>query len=119
MATYDYLKTEIARLCELEWAKQPADFHVHGKRWKTSFYDGCCRTISERLSENLQRLSDDNAGTAIVLVNKQKEVDDFVKQNHSLRESNASRSVDGSGFAAGREAGKTLNLGPRNKQLAA
>jgi hypothetical protein len=119
ISTYNYLMAEIVRLAEIEWAKQPAEYHVHGKRWKTSFFDGVCATIRLRLGQNMKRLSDDNAGTAIVLVNKQKEVDDFMAENHKLRSSNAQRTVNGDGYKAGLAAGEKLNLGARNKQLTA
>jgi hypothetical protein len=119
LATFAYLRNEVRRLAEIGWQAQPAEFHVHGKRWKDSFYHGVCITVRDRLAESLKELVADNSNTAIVLANKQKEVDDFVSQNHKLQTGSA-KSVDRSGFSAGMTAGHALNLkGGTQKQLAA
>jgi hypothetical protein len=114
--TYSYLKADIERLCDAAWAKLPAEYSVHGKHWKASFYDGVCNTIRMRLDVNIKRLAADNAGTAIVLANKQKEVDDFVEANHKLRQSGSSRNISQDGYTAGVAAGHALNLGARSSK---
>lgn len=119
IATFTYLRNEIRLMADVAWKSQPSEFAVHGKRWKDSFYHGVCITVRDRLGASLKELVADNTGTALVLANKQKEVDDFVAQNHKLRGGNT-RTVDSSGFSAGKTAGHALNLnGGTQKQLTA
>jgi len=120
IATYNVLKHDIEKMAAIEWAKVPAEFAVHGRRWKTAFYDGVCTTIRIRLGDSIKALAADNAGTAIVLANKQKAVDDYTNENHNLTSGGAARKIDASGYVAGVKAGHALNLSNRNtKQLAA
>ena len=120
IATYNFLKAEIEKMAEIGWAKQPEEIRVHGKRWKTSFYEGVCVTVKARLQTTMAQLVADNSNTAIVLADKQKAVDDFVSANHKLAKSSRSNTVDTSGYTAGVVAGHSLNLGARaSKQLTA
>jgi Protein of unknown function (DUF2786) len=120
IATYNVLKHDIEKMAAIEWAKQPEEFAVHGRRWKTSFYDGVCATIRVRLTDDLKALAADNTGTAIVLADKQKAVNDYTNEHHNLKSGGSARNVDASGFAAGVKAGNALNLSKRNtKQLVA
>jgi hypothetical protein len=113
-ATYVALSAEVERMAQVAFDKLPGNFGIHGKTWKTAFYDGVCYTINERLSKNLAQLSADNAGTAIVVANKGKAVDDFVNENHNIKKNNSSRKVVASGYVAGQQAGHALDLGARS-----
>jgi hypothetical protein len=119
--TYNILATQIEKMADAGWAQVNKEFtEIHGKRWKAAFYEGVCRTVESRLTMNRRQLAIDNANTAIVLSNKDKEIEEYLKANHSLKSSGRSRNVDSDGFKAGVQAGHTLNLGARNtKQLSA
>jgi hypothetical protein len=113
IATFWYLKNEIMKMSERAWANQPSYTAVHGKTWKTGFNEGCVRTIKERLGQDQAALVADNTGTALVLVQRQKETDTWVEENLKLRTSMARRTVNPSGYSEGRVAGNALNLSKR------
>lgn len=111
-ATFDYLRYELERMCEKDFAAYSGG--AHGKTWKASFYRGACDTISTRLSENMKKLSDDNAGTAIVLVNRAKDVDEYVEENIQTRKSQSvRRKVSAEGYYSGVAAGNKVGLEAR------
>lgn len=113
-ATFWYLRGEIERLANEKWEALPADYHLHGKTWKASFYEGAVRVIAERLEQNQAELAKThNEATSIVLVNRRKDVDDYIDQKHALRKSSAQRNIHADGYYAGREAGASLNLSGR------
>jgi len=122
IATFWYLRNEIKRMSANAWAQQPSYTTVHGKTWKTGFNEGCVRTIKERLGQDQAALVADNSGTALVLIQRQKETDEWVEENMKLRTSMARRTVNPSGYGAGRQAGHALDLSKRagaSKALAA
>lgn len=122
-ATFEYLRAECKRMADVAWDKMPVDAVVHGKRFKTGFYEGCVETVTVRMTDAMKLLVVDNAGTAIVLANRQKDVDQWVTLNIKLRENHAQgKSVDHSGYNQGKAAGHALNLDKRagaNRQLGA
>lgn len=119
-ATFRALKSDIERLADKAWNAKPKDFGIHGRTWKVGFYEGAVKTISERLEANILKLKADNAGTAIVLVNRQKDVDDFLAKNYKLGNGGARRTINPTGYQEGRVAGQALNLSKRevHKELA-
>jgi hypothetical protein len=112
IATFWYLRNEIKKMSDAAWARQDGQY-VHGKTWKTGFNEGCVRTIKERLGQDQAALVADNTGTALVLVQRQKETDTWVEENLKLRTSMARRTVNPSGYNEGRVAGNALNLSKR------
>ena len=113
IATFWYLRNEIKRMSANAWAQQPSYTTVHGKTWKTGFNEGCVRTIKERLGQDQLALVADNTHTALVLVKRQQETDEWVEENMKLRTSMARRTVNPSGYGAGRQAGHALDLSKR------
>jgi hypothetical protein len=122
-ATFEYLRAECKRMADHAWNRVEVDAMVHGKRWKNGFYEGCVATVTMRMTDAMKLLVVDNAGTAIVLANRQKDVDQWVNLNITLRANGArSKSMDPSGYHQGKAAGHALNLDKRagaNRQLGA
>lgn len=81
------------------------------------FIDGFFVTVSKRVRvEKTEEEKDASPGAALVLVSKAERVDDFMKENHSdLRPARGRSSYgDGQSYVAGKEAGRTANLGEKN-----
>lgn len=109
-ATFNCLEHDIEKMAAAAWAKASAEYPGHGKSWKNAFYYGVCQTIKDRISVNTKALS--TGSTAIVLANRQKEVDEYVDQHHKLTKA-APISISSHGYTAGQVAGHALNLGAR------
>jgi len=86
--------------------------YVHGKTWKKSFYLGMVKSLSDRLTANLGNLRTNTNINALVLVNdaaiNKYIADTFGTLGHARWESGGS--INGSGYRAGVEKGKTLEF---------
>jgi hypothetical protein len=114
-ATFLYIRGEILRLSDKAWNLKAEVFKavIHGRTWKRGYHEGACATIKERLAVELKKLVTDNAGTAMVLANRQLAVTEFVNKNMNLRMTNSKTRVNPSGFSEGKAAGHGLNLNGR------
>lgn len=120
IATFYHLRGEIVRMAEKGWdAAKGTIPGLHGRTWKRSFYNGANSTIHLRLDDAKRKLVADTSGMAIVLFNREKEVDDFMKSNFKLRSSHDNRwATNAHGYQSGQKAGWGLNLNAQTtKQL--
>jgi hypothetical protein len=119
-ATWSYLTAEIDRMAASAYRKDLAPSFMRGAKlaayctkWKRGFSVGAAVTVQERLASALKLLVADNSGTAIVLANRQKDVDGYCSTKLSIRTSRPGRPVNASGFEQGKRAGWALNLDKR------
>jgi hypothetical protein len=112
IATFFFIRGEAVRLADRAWNN--FDSHqrmlVNGKRWKNGYYEGLIRTIHERLTANLKRLSEDNKGTALMVVNRQLAVQNYMDNVVKPTSSRQTRAVETSGYQQGRRDGHAISL---------
>ena len=88
--------------------------HVHGRTYRTSFINGYCQEIVERLKA-LKQQDDEGTSTALVLVKREEEVDAFGAQ-FGLRKGKKHYSrTNWQAHKAGAAAAKRADLGVSNK----
>lgn len=112
---YNWIKPELERLAIEAWNRYRADDtgHESCRVWKRGFFMGACTAINKRLAESLNEFSA-GSGHAIVPYNAGL-VKDAVKRvfPHVTTSRSSSRSYDG--HAAGKAAGRNMNLAKQHK----
>jgi hypothetical protein len=127
-ATWAHLSSEIDRMANGAYRRDLAPSCMRGAtlaayatKWKRGFSVGAAVTVKERLESSLKLLVADGSGTALVLANRQKDVDSYCEGNLQLGHGRAGKPVNASGFEEGKRAGWSLNLDKRagaSKRLA-
>ncbi len=120
---YSYLVEEINRLADFAYRRRLHRHHRIGmpvpsaRGWKNAFRLGAAATISERLEaqrkETHKAAEDDGQGAALVVVKQaEKAVDLYVARKYPRMGKSAGATYSsGSGYGAGKEAGKSVGLG--------
>jgi len=131
---YAYLVEEVERLANFAYreeilenkkSKVPKDDWPSARAWKNAFRLGAASTINNRLCEQRRKTHKeaDKAGQsqALVVVEKAAEaVEVFMKREvPNLKKGSAASFSSGSGYGAGRAAGKNVGLGGAGKTLGA
>lgn len=88
--------------------------NVHGKTWRTSFWQGFTASVITRLKEAKEttekQATADEPGTAIILRSRSLEVAEMFRQAHPRTRTSTSTYTSSSGFNAGYAAGTQANL---------
>ena len=125
--TWKHLIHEITRMSEAGYeveASRGYGMPVNKKTWNNSFCFGAADTVKDRLSDMQKQLekgeTQETKTSAIVLVDRNKEVTQWVENKLKLRKGSSRPQVNSSsGYQNGRIAGRGLNLDSRRptKQL--
>jgi hypothetical protein len=113
---FDSLTRELERICEIKWILFRYNVNnrwnsTHGKTWKNSFYMGAVQGVSEKLNANLKQLKIDNTNLALVVVNNEEELEEYLNDKFKYRTpTKSSYTRDRSAFDQGKEAGKNVNV---------
>ena len=95
-----------------EGHKAEAPYGVHRTTFLKSFYSAYATRVGERLKEITNRLAGEaEPGTALVLADRSRQVDKFMRENVKIRQS--SRRVTRTGTDQGRAAGDRADLGQK------
>jgi len=111
-------------LCETLWhslntqldkalAKEPIPYHVQGKTFRNNFVRAYAATIGQRLKDARQEvIRNEAAGTDLVLVKVRDKAEDYAKEEHKGKISNAVDKYRGNheGWSAGKNAGEKASL---------
>jgi len=112
---YNWLSPELERIALRAWSayKRDGTGRESCRSWKHGFFMGACKSIGDVLKESLQQFTA-GPGQAIIPYNAAL-VKDAVKRvyPHLSHSYSSSRSYDG--MAAGRAAGRGINLRPQRK----
>lgn len=127
---YDYLEKEIDRLSREGWKNHtPQTVYRRGKidsyfgsyvdwgyfpetqaAWRNDFRMGATHTVAKRLRAERDKLVEEAGGSALMVI-AQEEVDKKVDERYpNLRSGRVSGGRSASGWSAGREAGRSINL---------
>jgi stalled ribosome rescue protein Dom34 len=90
------------------------------KAYHTSYWNGFAYGIYEKLQNSVTKTEaqaeTDAPGTALVLLDAKKQVEDFISKRHPRLKKNASsKTTSSSGFQAGMSDGKNADLYQRNR----
>lgn len=121
---YEYLTKEVDRLTEKCWEDEGEFSGESAKSWKTAFRVGAAHEIGSRMQEQRKvtfHAAEQAASTAlVVLQNRAVAVDKYYEQEkkvHHLRSTNGPTIRSRDGYQAGRDAGKSVNLGGSGSSL--
>ena len=113
----EMLYTSIVKQMSFKEAMALAHSSTHHKTFRANFSEAYAGRISERLFENYrlakQTISNETPGTAIALVDRKQEVDDWVRSKYRIKSSSSSGSsgrYDSGARAAGRSAAETTDI---------
>jgi hypothetical protein len=112
---YNWLTPELERIALRAWSSYKADGtgRENARTWKHGFFMGAIKAIHDKLKESMQEFAA-GPGHAVVPYNEAlvkdavKRVFPYLTKSHS-----STRSADG--MAAGRAAGRSINLRPQRK----
>ena len=112
-ATWDYVRGAIQQLADSGWAALTPEEkrQTHPRSWKTGFCTGAVNTIATRLRESDRDLP---GGMAIVLRDRNKEVEAWMASNLALRKGASHSLKRADGYAEGKRAGWGVDLGRRS-----